>query len=914
MKGQTTRPTLLYKIVFYGRKSVRLSLVKTSHFARRLFLLLLPITLGGCALGTICAFWISPTLPQTRGRVVLPGPLEQLEIIRDRAGIAHIAAANERDAAFGVGFVHAQDRLFQMDIMRRFIKGQISELVGNQKIDSSVNHVSDTLTSDRLMRTESLFYLAEIQYELLDATSRALLQAYADGVNAYLTKKGHDLPLEFQLLDYQPERWQPADSIAIARYYSFALTMNWFLEFGRAVIGGVVGEERMWQLLPRQKPEAPYIVSPEIRDYAKLARAAGEKKRPIEQTPFLFPTAAGSPNPSTGTVMPAAVTETSLPGLAAVLAALFTNRAHPRPEASNNWVVSGKLTRSGKPIVANDTHLPHLSPGIYYPVAYSYPGYDIFGFGFPGFPLVMVGNSRRIAWGVTTNMADTADLFVETVDPDNPNRYLSDGQSLPFGKRTEKLCYKENDKQVCENIVIRHTHHGPIISDVYPDRKLPPLALHWSGYYFLPEENEIYWAVPGLSPEKIAKRIGKKSKEAVNDLMALRQMARSHSVDEFSRAVRRIGAPIMNWVVADTEGNIGFFAPGLLPIRKKGDGTLPAPGESGEYDWGGFVPFDELPHVVNPKSGFIASANNWIVPLDYPYHWSYSFCTPYRAARITELLTEGRDFTTNDMQAIQLDVLSKKGVWLKPLLLDTWEDHRGENRAVDRAMTYLYDWDYRLDPDSIGGTLVNETWRRILLIALEDEFEDPELLSFYKSLPWVIFLYDQMLHFDTPLFDDRHTTQTETRADVVWQALVESVDYLSERMGSDPEDWRYGDLLTVAFHHMAGGRWPLDSMLNRGPLPHQGGFDTVRSALYYPEGERLYETFVGPANRHIVDMSHPETSEMVNDNGVSGVYGSPHYDDLMQMWHAGEYHQMQLDINEVKKISNEQLIILPGRK
>ncbi len=551
---------------------------------------LLALVLGGAV------WWLRGSLPQTEGTLAIAGLAASVEVFRDGDGMVTIRAQSEADGARALGYVHAQDRLWQMDFMRRAGAGRLSELVGPA-----------TLPYDRLMRSLGLYRVAEANLEILPPETRALLDAYAEGVNAYLENPPRAWPLEFYLLappfGYQPEPWRPADSLVWGRLMALRLAGNWSDEILRA------------RLAKRLNPE---------------------------QIDFLWPdTPAGLPS--------------TIPGLADLLEGLPLGQmaqgtvwTPAASQASNSWVVAGSRTRSGAPILANDPHLSLTAPGQWYLVRIETPGLTLTGATAPGLPFVVFGHNGRIAWGFTNTHGDAQDFFIEKLVPGDPGRYQTPDGPRAFETREETIRVAGAEP---ETLTVRSTRHGPVISDVAPrardaagDTTAPEtvLALAWT-------------ALRGDD------RSG----------AAFHAMNRARDWPEFRAALRDFHSPQQNIVYADTSGAIAFAAPARVPIRKAGDGRAPVPGWSGDFDWTGVVPFEALPMTLNPPSGRLVAANNKIVPDDYPYLIAADWPDHYRATRIHEMLDQAGPLTPEAAAAMQQDTFSLGARELLPLLLET---------------------------------------------------------------------------------------------------------------------------------------------------------------------------------------------------------------------------------------------------
>src|SRR6266853_198611 len=593
------------------------------------FLALLIVLGGGVYL------YLRSALPETDGRIVVSGPKAQIRIERDADGVPLITAQDDEDAAFGLGFVHAQERLFQMELQRRYGAGRLAEIFGQQAV-----------ATDRQMRVLGLYRAAESAIPSLSPQMNRALSAYAAGVNAFLSSRRGALPLEFLLLRFAPEPWRPADSLVWGKLMAVQLGGNYRGELLRARMARTIAAADLAFLYPEYPKDAPTTLSDMLPIYRRLALDSLYEALP----PIVGP--------------------------------IF---------ASNNWVVDGRHSASGKPILANDPHLELGAPGFWFLARLKTPQHEIVGGTVAGSPFILVGHNERIAWGLTTTTADVEDLFVERVDPADPDRYLTPQGSAPFASRREAIAVRGATPI---DISIRTTRHGPVLSDVLPPGAADPgYVLALAATFTIPED---------------------RSAEA------LWELNRATDWQGFHEALRNFVGPMQNIVYADVDGTIGFIAPGLVPIRRGGEGWLPAPGWTGEYDWTGFIPFEALPSGVNPPSGRFISANNRIVPAGYPYFVSRDWDLPNRAERIEALLAATLVQSPASSAAIEADTLSPMAQRLVPLM--TWMTPADDGSR--EALLRLGRWDFRMDRDKVEPLLFTAWLREFSRVVLSDRFGD----------------------------------------------------------------------------------------------------------------------------------------------------------------------------------------------
>jgi penicillin G amidase len=764
---------------------------------RILFRLVVLAPLVAIAAGVL---WLRSSLPQSAGHIALAGLSADVRVSRDARGIPTITAATDGDAAFALGFVHAQDRLFQMDITRRLGEGRLAEWIGERG-----------LRTDRFMRVLGIHRAAERQLAQLRPELRAVLDSYAAGVNAYLAHR-HALPPEYYLLNAEPEPWRPVDTLIWGKLIALQLAGNFRQELLHARLAKTLRPEDLQVLYPPYPKDAPVTL--------------GDATHWLDGLP-----------------------------IDAIYASL-PDQVGPR-FASNNWVVDGRHTDSGKPVLANDPHLGLSAPSIWYLARIDTPATKLAGATAPGAgPFVILGHNARIAWGFTNTESDVEDLFIERVDPADPTRYLTPGGSQPFSTRQERILVRGGSPLT---VNVRETRHGPVISDLGAKYAEPTagtgavLALQAT---WLADDDRL--------PE------------------AIWAMNRATNWQEFRAALADFAAPQQNMVYADVDGNIGFLAPAHVPIRGKGDGWLPAPGWTGEYDWTGYIPYDELPTALNPDSGRIVSANNKIVPDSYPYFLGRGWDLPNRAQRINQLLDLIPQQSIGAAAAMQADTLSPMAKDLLPLMLSLTPAAPATADALDR----LSRWDGRMQRDQVGPLLfaawLRELNRTLLVSRLGDTFED-----YWGMHPDVIRI---ILTEHAEWCDDSSTTPVETCPQQLAAALERALAELRQRFGEDAGGWQWGRPHTARFTHQLWSSIPILRRLFATAIPANGGYDTIdRGATPVADPDDPYADVHGPTLRMIVDLGAMDRAQFVIGPGQSGNPLSPHYADLMRRWRDHQY-------------------------
>ncbi|MDA0702910.1 MAG: penicillin acylase family protein [Proteobacteria bacterium] len=768
--------------------------------------------------------WLRASLPQTDGEIAVRGLSAEVEIIRDRNGIPHIRAQSDNDAYFALGLVHAQDRLWQMDVMRRLGAGRLSEVVGEA-----------TVEIDALFRTLGLYHLAELSFHELRPEVQAALIAYADGVNAGLAAYGATLPPEFLVLDYSPEAWVPADSLVWGKLMAMRLSRDWRAELLRMRIAAALGPEALDLLFPAWDPTAPTTIAAANASKG-LDRLALPKGWPLDEI------AAGG--------------------------------------ASNIWAIAGARTESGKPLLANDPHLGAALPGIWYMARMEAPGLDVAGATTPGVPFVILGHNRDIAWGLTSSEADVEDLFIETPDPADPSRYLTPDGSAAFESREEAISVSGQDPVL---LTVRRTRHGPVVSD----------ALN------LDEESRTDEAVLALSAPYLDPV--DRSPEALWDLN------RAGSWAEFEAALENLTAVQQNVFYADTAGHIGFVSPGRLPIRGGGDGFLPADGASGQGDWTGFIPYQDLPRAFDPEGGLLINANNRPVGPDYPYFIGRTWPPRYRAERAETLLDTAAPQDPATSAAVQADTVSAMALDLLPIMRRLATP---ESAAARDALARLGGWDGTMAVER-AEPLIFETWyRRLEAMLLGDELGD--LYGDYRGLNAATI--KRVLTGDTGWCDDRDTAGTvETCAAVATRALDQALADIAESQGSDPAGWTWGAAHRLTLSHRIFGRIPVLGDIFALSFPFGGGDDTLsRAASWSPRGPADFPVQHTASLRAVYDLADLDASLFAPATGQSGHPFSRHFLDLAVLWRDFGHVTIPREREEALRDASGTLILRPA--
>ena len=803
----------------------------------RVLLVLLAVVLVVGLLGFGYGFFtVRRPWPRTKGKIRVEGLQAEVTVVRDSWGVPHIYASNPHDLFFAQGYVHAQDRFWQMEFWRRMGSGRLAEILGES-----------ALGTDRFLRTLGWHRTAARELELLDDETRATLEAYAEGVNAYVSARRGRLGLEFTVLgfngvDFEPEPWTPLHTLTWTKAMAWDLGGNMEDELLRAHVAARLGTPAIDTVVPPYPDDYPVIVPHPLTEEALEA-------------------------------VPEAAFETHVLGEGDDI-------------GSNSWVLAGSRTGTGTPLLANDTHLGIQMPSIWYeiglhcdPVGPECP-YNVVGFSFASAPGVIIGHNERIAWGVTNLGPDVQDLFVERVNPENPNQYEYEGEWLDMEIVREEIQVAGEEEPVVVNA--RVTRHGPIINDVAGGTEgdwslgWQPLALSWTA----------------LQPGTLMKSV----------LL----LDRAGNWEEFRKALSYWDTPSQNFVYADAEGNIGYQAPGRIPVRASGDGSSPVPGWTGEYEWVDTIPFDELPRAFNPPEGYIVTANNAVVGPDYPHLITLDWDPGYRARRIVALIEADDSISLADIQAMQGDV---SPVWAEDVLSYLLVLPSDDGRQAE-ALETLRAWDKRATRDSAGAALFEPFRLHLLDLTFGDELGEQLLRRARGSATdaLVEILPDEF----SPWFDDVTTPGVETRDEILLRALDEAVEELTDTLGRDMGRWRWGDLHTATFENQSLGHCGVrlvERIFNRGPVAVDGTIATVNNTGYTLDSPYGVETV--SSQRQIVDLGNLTRSVSMHTTGQSGHPFHPHYDDMIDPWRNIEYHPMLWERADVEADAEGVLVLRP---
>jgi penicillin amidase len=802
--------------------------------------------------------YLARSLPEIDGEASVSGLSAPIDIVRDSDAIPHIFASNVPDALFGLGYVHAQDRLWQMEFQRRVGHGRLSEIFG-----------AAAVPQDRFLRTVGFGRAASAAWDRMPQWAKAQINAYVAGVNAFITTHhGSRLPTEFTLLRFEPEPWSGVDVVVWVKMMAWDLSANYSFELLRDDLVRQVGPERMLQLMPPSPAESLRIMSE-----GATSRAVGTTYRP------------GASVATAVELSTTALTTALSLGVPAVRDFLLGS-AMTESLGSNNWIVDGTLSATGKPLLANDPHLGTHVPSTWYLAHLSAGDFDVVGATLPGTPAIALGRNRFIAWGATNVAADVQDLYRERLD-DSGKFATFRGVEEALTIVPETIRVKGGD---AVRLDVRITRHGPLVSDAInannaglPQDRRPapvaPLALRWTA----------------LDPDDTT-------------LPAFLKMNAARNWSDFTAALADFVVPSQNFVYGDVDGHIGYYAPGRIPIRARGDGSIPADGSSGDDEWTGWIPFDKLPHTFDPAEHFIITANNNPAATDYSYTLGVDWPEPYRATRIRDLLLGRKHLKSEDFARFQADTVSLHARALLPLLV---RHARPESAADKHAFDILQRWDGDMRGASNAAAIFEAWFLRLMPTIAGDDLGPLAAASYAGRFSFVTrFIVNTLTADDVAWCDDRRTTAAENCDHAVTAALHDAVADLTGRLGTDMARWRWDAVHRAIFPHQGlDGIAPLRALLSRS-MPHGGDWSTLNVGAV--AAGQPYDQRAVAGYREIIDLSPANDSRFIIDVGQSGHVLSNHYDDFLDDWHAVRHRKMRMERADIDRGALGRLRLVPG--
>jgi len=788
----------------------------------------------------------------------IAGLRDRVTVRRDERGIPYIEAKNDTDLYFAQGYVTASDRLWQMDFLRRTARGELAEVLGSLALEEDKSH-----------RRFGFTQVAEAEVAQATANERMAFEAYAAGVNAFISSlDATNLPPEFQILQYKPRPWAIADSLIITKLFFETLSTTWRLDLMREALGGLP-PDKLAGMLPVISPIDVLVVGTD--------KKPAEKKASTKSTPTSFVAQPGFDSGKNNlarfdsarasVIMQALAQDDAIQARSLARVGLHAEAL----AASNNWVVSGKRTASGKPLLANDPHLAPSAPPIWYMVHLAAPGIRVAGVTAGGFPGVVLGHNERIAWGFTNVGPDVQDLYLEKFDTANPRRYQTPAGWREAEIRKEQIKVRKDFVSTATDTVeleVTVTRHGPIVFEDAGKR----YALRWTA----------------LDPK-------------LNKADGLIALNKAGNWKEFTNAISRYTGATQNMVYADVDGHIGYYASGVIPIRKSGDGSLPYDGSTDAGEWTSFIPFESLPHLFDPPSGLIITANQRIVGTDYPYFLTHSWAQPYRARRIFELLSNKPKLTAEDFRGVLGDIYAIAGITfarqaskiLRPQLTSPADD------KLRQTLAAFDGWDGRLNVDSPVAPVVSQ-----MRLAFRTRIIDAAIgTELAKSYGWS--------NFDTTL--DRLITEQpadwlpkefKNYAELLRVCHADAQRTLANRLGADESQWTWGNMVKSRFTHPLAAAPLIGAQFTIPPLPQNGTPALLGATVNVGAAVSM---------RLIADPSDWDKTQHGITLGESGVPSSPHWKDQLDDWLAVTPRVFPFSEAAIAKATKKTLTLEPKK-
>jgi penicillin amidase len=771
--------------------------------------------------GVIFYRMLHASLPKYSGKIKSDKITNEIKIYRDSLAIPYIVAANEEDAAFALGYVHAQERMFTMDLARRAAEGRLSEIFG-----------SETVPFDQMFRTIGIKNTCENILSKMNPESVKILEAYANGVNLYLKDKKGEYPVEFDILGYRPEKWDPLNSIEMIRMMGWELNISWWVDIAYTELVQKLGAEKVNEILPEYPENAPTIIPSSIKSYPKISSNFMDTDKRFREFMGWQGTHIGS----------------------------------------NNWVVDGNKSLTGKPIIANDTHLGYRAPGPWFVAVLQEGNKNVSGFTLPGVPGVVIGKNSDISWTVTNIMNDDANFYMEKLDS-SKTKYLYDGEWKNLVEKNDTIIVK-NEKPI--PIVIYSTVHGPIVSDIHP-------------FSFLYSEHP---HVPALSMKWMGNDFS-------DEFTAIRSVNNAKNWSEFKSSLKDFAVPGQNFVYADKDGNIGYVFGSRIPIRNYDNPGFVLDGTTDKYDWKGYIPQEQIPTLFNPSQDFIASANNKTLK-DFKYYITNLWEPSSRIERIKQLLTLKQKQSVEDYEKYQMDFVSPYAKEITKYILAAFQDVKVIDSNLKTSLELFKYWNYEMDQYSQVPAIYATFLKYLMKNIYQDEMGE-ELYNefvFVANIPYRSLL-KVLGNPDCSWFDNINTKERETENGIIRKSLTDALTELEDKYGKDITYWQWGEMHKVSFKHaFSGFSGLLDKYIDIGPYEIGGDGTTIFNTEYpfYQSIEKYprfhhdeFENTLGPAMRYIYDFSNPNEFYMILTTGESGNVMSRHYKDMTLMWLRGGY-------------------------
>jgi len=788
----------------------------------RLFLFFLILTIGFTGLAFYWTFY--KPLPDYEATLNVEGIASEVTIHWDEFGVPHIYGNNDGDLYFALGYVHAQDRLWQMTVSQMTAEGRFAEFFGKDLVDF-----------DKYQRTLGFWKVAgEILEREISPSELARLQAYSNGINEFVKKNSNRLPIQFALSNMEPIKWTPQHSIAIIRMMGWELNLSWWSEVTYNYLKHTLSFDQFNELVLTWNNDAPTSLDDDE-----------------------------SIGLSTAALLPMLETEFKKRTL------LQTEGSHV---GSNAWVVDGSKTTTGYPMLAGDPHLGLNMPGKWYEVHLNRNGQNVSGVTIAGLPGIVMGQSDHMAWSFTNTMADDTDFFLEKIDPENSARYVVDSARAgnvvyqPFEEILEFIKIKDSEPILHE---YRVTKNGPVITDIYPNENLindQIISMKWMGH------------------------------QTSNELRTMYEINWATTFQEFKDALVHFDVPGQNFMYGDTDGNIAMYSTARLPIRTGNKVSLRR-GWEPKDNWQGYIPRDEMPHIVNPKKGWIANANNKLTTNNYPYYIASFWEPPLRIQRIISSLQTDSSISITDMGNLQNDSYSSFAAHLTPIILDILNNQKEYDFSL--PISYLENWDFKYTSSSTAASIFDVFFTKLTKNTLSDEFGNEAYNNFviHELIP--VRIMSKFLQDSSSFFDDITTTPMESRNEIVVKSMQDALFFLSDSLGTEPFEWRWEQLHKITFkpplsslateepHASKALTLIVDNFLSKGPYPAEGHAMSVNNGQY--KWDTPFEMGLGASVRRIVDFSDLSSTRSILPTGQSGNPISDHYGDQTSMWLNQQY-------------------------
>lgn len=785
-------------------------------------ILLLVIAVAAIGVIVVTSLLRKAGLPDLSGDEKIAGLVSEVRILRDGRGVPHIYASNTHDLYFVTGYVTAQDRLWQMDMVRHATQGRLSEMFKRDMTDT-----------DLFLRALRIPEKSKLVLEKEDPVILEILQAYTDGVNTWIKERGKKLPAEFRLLGYQPEPWTMVDITNIIGFIGWDLaSANLSSEINNYKRAKKLGFEKATELIPDWNI-VDNVVYPDFN--------------------------LGDNEVSEALKLISSVTKAEDMG-----AYNFSG--------SNNWAVSGARSETGKPILSNDMHMGLTVPGNWIQIHQIIPGeLNVTGVVFPGEPFVIAGHNEKIAWGLTNLYVDDIDLFVEKTDSSG-NNYLYNGAWLPFSSRDEVI---KTGGDSAKMRTVRYSHHGPVISGM---RGIDDavLTMKWSGFDYSDEIKAVYL------------------------------LNRAKNWDDFRTALSHFRSISQNFAYADIDGNIGMQAGGGIPVRK-GSGVLPRRGDTTEYEWQGYVPYEEMPSSYNPAEGFVSSANNRTVTSGYPFYIGGNYDLPYRIMRIREMASEKEKLGIDDFKRMVTDNHSAYAAMLTPVIIKVADKITDPDETEKKAIDVLKKWDYSMNAGLVAPTLFEFIRMELARNIMSDEMSD--LYGSPLGRQYDFYIYQVMKKGPDEWIDNVNTPEKENLDDIISLSVRSALDTLTARYGGYGDKWKWGKIHTMTFEHPMGGVKVLNLLLGLNSRTYGvgGSYHTVEPFAF----NEAFRSYHGASERHIFNTANWDKSLTVIPTGTSGIPGSPFYLSQTKTYMNNEFYSDPFTEEAVQAAKKYEMILRP---